>query len=438
MDPTLHWIEQKFSGRPVIAEANQRALRAGYAFGETTEMFHTIYRVPKATLAPGTYRNITGNEATALGFLAASKLAKRTLFYGSYPITPASDILHQLSAYKQYGVKTFQAEDEIAAIGAAIGASYGGALGMTASSGPGIALKAEAMGLAVMVELPLVVVDVQRAGPSTGMPTKNEQADLLQVLFGRNSDSPLPVVAPATPGECFAFAIEAWRIALKYMTPVVYLSDAFLATGAEPWKIPSPSDLPDITVPNASRGEGPFRPYARDPETLARPWAVPGTEGLEHRIGGLEKADLTGNVSYDPDNHHRMQLLRQAKVEGIARDIPPLEVFGPAEGDLLLLGWGSTYGALRSAAERLQAQGKRVAHAQLRYLNPFPANIEDVLRSYKHVLVPEVNLGQLSILLRARFLIDIKGYNRVRGKPFRIGEIVDEADLILSDRERPR
>jgi 2-oxoglutarate ferredoxin oxidoreductase subunit alpha len=438
MDPTLTWIQQKFSARPVIAEANQRALRAGYAFGETTEMFHTTYRVPKATLSAGTYRNITGNEATALGFLAASKLANRTLFYGSYPITPASDILHQLSAYKHYGVKTFQAEDEIAAIGAAIGASYGGALGMTASSGPGIALKAEAMGLAVMVELPLVVVDVQRAGPSTGMPTKNEQADLLQVLFGRNSDSPLPVVAPATPGECFAFAIEAWRLALKYMTPVVYLSDAFLATGAEPWKIPSLADLPDISIPNASKGDGPFRPYARDPETLARPWAVPGTEGLEHRIGGLEKADITGNVSYDPDNHHRMQLLRHAKVEGIARDIPPLEVFGPAEGDLLLLGWGSTYGALRSAAERLQAQGKSVAHAQLRYLNPFPANIEDVLRSYKHVLVPEVNLGQLSMLLRAKFLIDIKGYNKVRGKPFRIGEIVDEADLILSDRERPR
>ena len=438
MDPTLRWIEEKFNARPVIAEANKRALTAGYAFGETTEMFHTTYRVPKATLAPGTYRNITGNEATALGFLTASKLAKRTLFYGSYPITPASDILHQLSGYKNYGVKTFQAEDEIAAIGAAIGASYGGALGLTASSGPGIALKAEAMGLALMVELPLVVIDVQRAGPSTGMPTKNEQADLLQVMFGRNSDSPLPVLAPATPGECFSFAIEAWRIALKYMTPVVYLSDAFLATGAEPWKIPSLDDLPDISVQNAVAGDAPFRPYQRDPQTLARPWAVPGTAGLEHRIGGLEKADVTGNVSYDPDNHHRMQTLRADKVAGIANDIPPLEVFGPAQGDLLLLGWGSTYGALRSAAERLQAPGTSVAHAHLRYLNPFPANTEDVLRSYRNVLIPEVNLGQLLMLIRATYLIDAKGYNKVRGKPFRISEIVNEAELILSDREHPR
>src|SRR5207344_49196 len=296
MDPTLDWIDQKFGARPVVAEANKRALKAGYAFGETTEIFHTHYRVKPAHLPPGTYRNITGNEATALGFLAASELAGRPLFYGSYPITPASDILHQLSTYKTFGVKTFQAEDEIAAVGAAIGASYGGALGLTASSGPGIALKSEAMGLAVMVELPLVVIDVQRAGPSTGMPTKTEQGDLLQVMFGRNGESPLVVLAPATPGECFDLAIEAWRLALKYVTPVVYLSDAFLATGAEPWKIPSIEDLPDITVPNASRGEGPFRPYARDPETLARPWAVPGTEGLEHRIGGLEKADLTGNV----------------------------------------------------------------------------------------------------------------------------------------------
>jgi 2-oxoglutarate/2-oxoacid ferredoxin oxidoreductase subunit alpha len=432
-DPTIRWIDQKFGGRPVIAEANKRALRAGYAFGETTEMFHTTYRVPKATLPPGTYRNITGNEATALGFLTASKLARRDLFYGSYPITPASDILHQLSGYKNYGVKTFQAEDEIAAIGAAIGASYGGAMGMTASSGPGIALKAEAMGLAVMVELPLVVVDVQRAGPSTGMPTKNEQADLLQVLYGRNSDSPVAVVAPATPGECFSFAIEAWRLALRYMTPVVYLSDAFLATGAEPWQIPSLADLPDISVENAVAGDGPFRPYARDQETLARPWAVPGTVGLEHRIGGLEKADVTGNVSYDPDNHHRMQILRAAKIAGIARDIPPLDVYGPARGDLLILGWGSTYGAIRSATERLQAAGRSVAHAHLRYLNPFPANTEEVVRSYRRVLIPEVNLGQLVMLIRAKYLVDAVGYNRVRGKPFRIGEVVDEAERVLGE-----
>jgi 2-oxoglutarate/2-oxoacid ferredoxin oxidoreductase subunit alpha len=433
MDPTTEWIDQKFSARPVVAEANKRALKAGYAFGETTEIFHTHYRVRPAKLPPGTYRNITGNEAAALGFLAASKLADRQLFYGSYPITPASDILHQLSTYKTFGVKTFQAEDEIAAVGAAIGASYGGALGMTASSGPGIALKTEAMGLAVMVELPLVVIDVQRAGPSTGMPTKNEQADLLQVMFGRNSDSPMPVLAPATPGECFDLAIEAWRIALKYMTPVAYLSDAFLATGSEPWKIPDLADLPRIDVPNATPGDGTFRPYLRDPDTLARPWAVPGTAGLEHRIGGLEKADVTGNVSYDPDNHHRMQMLRAAKIAGIARDIPPLEVFGPATGDLVILGWGSTYGAIRSAVERLHADGRSVAHAHLRHLNPFPANTEDVLRSYRRVLIPEVNLGQLLLLVRARFLIDAVGYDRVRGKPFRIAEILAEAERVLEE-----
>ncbi len=433
MDPTLGWIDQKFAARPVIAEANKRALKAGYAYGETTEIFHTHYRVRPAKLPPGTYRNITGNEATALGFLVASRLANRPLFYGSYPITPASDILHQLSGYKTFGVKTFQAEDEIAAIGASIGASYGGALGMTASSGPGIALKTEAMGLALMVELPLVVIDVQRAGPSTGMPTKNEQADLLQVMFGRNSDSPIPIVAPATPGECFDMAIEAWRIALKYMTPVAYLSDAFLATGSEPWLIPALADLPKIGVDNATLGDGPFRPYGRDPDTLARPWAVPGTAGLEHRIGGLEKADITGNVSYDPDNHHRMQTLRAAKVAGIARDIPPLDVFGPERGELLILGWGSTHGAIRSAVERLVAEGRSVAHAHLRHLNPFPANTGDVLRNYRRVLIPEVNLGQLLMLVRARYLIDAVGYDRVRGKPFRIAEIVSEAERLLAE-----
>ena len=431
-DGTIRWINEKFGKRPVIAEANTRAVKAGYAFGETTEIFHTHYRVAPAHLSPGTYRNITGNEATALGMLVASKLAKRPLFYGSYPITPASDILHQLSGYKNFGVKTFQAEDEIAAIGAAIGASYGGAMGLTASSGPGIALKSEAMGLAVMVELPLVVIDVQRAGPSTGMPTKNEQSDLLQVMFGRNGDSPMPVIAPATPGECFDLAIEAWRLALKYVTPVVYLSDAFLATGAEPWKIPSLEGLPDIAVPNWTEREG-FHPYERDPKTLARKWAIPGTPGLEHRIGGLEKADITGNVSYDPDNHHRMQLLRQAKVARMADDIAPLEVFGPERGDLLILGWGSTYGAIRSAVERLHGQGRSsVAHAHLRHLNPFPANTEKVLRSYRRVLIPEVNLGQLLMLIRARFLIDAEGYDRVRGKPFTIAEIAAQAERLLS------
>jgi 2-oxoglutarate ferredoxin oxidoreductase subunit alpha len=430
-DGTVRWIEEKFGKRPVIAEANTRAVKAGYAFGETTEIFHTHYRVAPAHHAPGTNRNITGNEATALGMLAASKLAHRPLFYGSYPITPASDILHQLSSYKSFGVKTFQAEDEIAAIGAAIGASYGGAMGLTASSGPGIALKSEAMGLAVMVELPLVVVDVQRAGPSTGMPTKNEQSDLLQVMFGRNGDSPMPVVAPATPGECFDMAIEAWRLALKYVTPVVYMSDAFLATGAEPWKIPDIGSLPDISVSNWTEREG-FHPYERDPKTLARKWAIPGTPGLEHRIGGLEKADITGNVSYDPDNHHRMQLLRQAKVARMADDIAPLEAFGPDRGDLLILGWGSTYGAIRSAVERLHDQGRStVAHAHLRHLNPFPANTEKVLRSYRRVLIPEVNLGQLLMLIRAQFLIDAEGYDRVRGKPFTIAEIATQAERIL-------
>jgi 2-oxoglutarate ferredoxin oxidoreductase subunit alpha len=430
MDPTIDWIDAKFGARPVIAEANKRALNAGYAFGETTEAFHTHYRVKPAKLDPGTYRNITGNEAAALGFVTASRLAQRQLFYGSYPITPASEILHQLSGYKSFGVKTFQAEDEIAAMGASIGAAYGGALALTASSGPGIALKTEAMGLAVMVELPVVIVDVQRAGPSTGMPTKNEQADLLQVMFGRNSDSPLPVVAPAMPGECFDLAIEASRLALKYMTPVVYLSDAFLATGSEPWRVPALSDLPDIAVPNAT-DPATYRPYQRDPDTLARPWAVPGTPGLEHRIGGLEKADVTGNVSYDPDNHHRMQMLRAAKVAGIADDIPPLEVYGPEAGELLILGWGSTYGAIRSAVERLTSEGRSVAHAHIRHLNPFPANTESVLRSYRRVLIPEINLGQLLLLVRAAYLIDAVGYNRSRGKPFRIAEIVEEAERML-------
>jgi 2-oxoglutarate ferredoxin oxidoreductase subunit alpha len=429
---TIAWIDAKFSKRPEIAEGNKRALNAGYNFGETTEIFHERYIVPPAQLAPGIYRNITGNEATALGFVAASKLAGRDLFYGSYPITPASDILHQLAGYKNFGVKTFQAEDEIAAIGAAIGASYGGAMGMTASSGPGIALKSEALGLAVMVELPLVVVDVQRSGPSTGMPTKTEQADLLQVLYGRNSDSPVAVVAPATPGECFHYAVEAWRLALKYMTPVVYLSDAFLATGAEPWRIPNADDLPSIAVPNRTERDG-FYPYLRDETTLARPWAVPGTPGLEHRIGGLEKADILGNVSYDPDNHHRMQLLRQAKINGIANDIPALDVFGPEEGDLLVLGWGSTYGAIRSAVERLQGRGASIAQAHLRYLNPLPANTGDVVRAYRRVLIPEVNLGQLSMLIRSRFLVDAVGYNRVRGKPFRIAELEAEAERLLAE-----
>ena len=432
MDPTLRWIEEKFGSRPVVAEANRRALHAGYAFGETTEIFHTRYAVPAAHLAPGTYRNVTGNEATALGCVAASVLAGRPLVYSTYPITPATDILHQLSGYKSYGIKTFQAEDEIAAIGAALGASYGGALGLTGTSGPGMALKAEMLGLAVMVELPLVVVNVQRGGPSTGLPTKTEQADLLQALYGRNGESPLPVVAPASPAECFDMAIEAWRIALKYMTPVIYLSDALLANGTEPWLVPDLADLPDLHVPNRTDGAG-FYPYLRDEETLARPWVVPGTPGLEHRIGGLEKLDVLGTVSYDPDNHHRMSLLRAEKVARIARDIPPLDVFGPPRGDLLILGWGSTYGAIRSAVERLQARGRKVAHAHLRHVHPFPTNTGEVLRAYDTVLIPEVNLGQLRTVIRAEFLVDALGFNLVRGRPFAIGEIEAKAEQLLGE-----
>jgi len=432
MEPTLRWIEDKFGRRPVVAEANRRALQAGYAFGETTEIFHTRYVVPAAHLAPGTYRNLTGNEGTALGFVVAARLADRPLVYASYPITPASDILHQLSTYKQHGVRTFQAEDEIAAIGAALGASYGGALGATGTSGPGMALKAEMLGLAVMVELPLVVVNVQRGGPSTGLPTKTEQADLLQAIFGRNGEAPLPVVAPASPAECFAMAIEAWRIALRYMTPVVYLSDAFLANGTEPWRVPDLADLPDLHVLEPDPA-APFYPYERDGTTLARPWVVPGTPGREHRIGGLEKLDVLGAVSYDPDNHHRMTLLRAEKIARIAADIPPLEVLGPPEGDLLVLGWGSTYGAIRSAVERLQARGRRVAHAHLRHLHPFPANTGDVLRSYGRVLVPEINLGQLRTLVRSEFLVDAHGFNLVRGKPFAIGEIEAKAEQLLGN-----
>ena len=434
MEPTIAWIDAKFSSRPVIAEANRRALRAGYAFGETTEMFHQTYRVPKAKLLPGTYRNITGNEATALGFLTAAHCAKRELFYGSYPITPATDILQYLATYKSFGVRTFQAEDEIAAMGSTIGAAYGGAFALTGTSGPGVALKTEAMGLAVMAELPMVIVNVQRAGPSTGLPTKVEQADLFQALFGRNGECPMPVVAPATPAECFSMAIESARIALKYMTPVMYLSDAFVGNGAEPWRVPALDELPDISVPSAVKGEGTFLPYGRDPETLSRPWAVPGTPGLEHRIGGLEKLDGLGTVNYDADNHHRMTVLRQQKIAGIAKDIPDLEVFGPESGDLLILGWGSTYGALRSAAERLQAEGKSVAHAHLRHLFPFPANTGDVLRRYRTVLVPELNLGQLWFVIRGTYLVDAISYGRVRGKPFRISEIVAEADRLLAER----
>lgn len=430
LDVTLKWIEQKFAKNPAIAQANALAVKAGYAYGEATEMFTTHYRVRKAAIEPGVYRHITGNEATAWGFIAASQLAGRPLFYASYPITPASDILHELSLHKNFGVKTFQAEDEIAAVCAAIGAAFAGHLGLTGTSGPGLALKSEAINLAVMTELPLVVIDVQRAGPSTGMPTKTEQADLLQAMFGRNSDSPVVVVAPATPAECFTMAIESFRIATKYMVLVIYLSDGYLANGAEPWKLPSLDELPKFEVRFRTEPEG-FFPYLRDEATLARPWAIPGTPGLEHRIGGLEKQHITGNVSYDPANHQLMTRLRAEKVARVANDIPDVEVLGPPEGDLLVVGWGSTYGAITSAVERLQARGASVSSVHLRYLNPFPKNLGEVLRQFHKVLVPELNSGQLALLLRARYVIDAISYSKVQGKPFKIAEIVQKIEEVL-------
>ncbi|HET9070783.1 MAG TPA: 2-oxoacid:acceptor oxidoreductase subunit alpha [Acidimicrobiales bacterium] len=431
VEPTLEWITRRFARTPMVAEANTLAFKAGWNFGETAELFDSVYEVHPAHLEAGTYTNISGNTAVAWGLVAAGQLAKLPLFLGSYPITPASDILHELSKHKNFGVRTMQAEDEIAGIGAALGAAYGGALGVTTTSGPGIALKSETMGLAVSLELPLLVLDIQRGGPSTGLPTKTEQADLLQAMFGRHGESPIPIVAPATPGDCFFVAIEAARIALKYRTPVLILSDGYLANGAEPWRVPDVTQLPDIRVdfatePNHTRpdGEGDFWPYLRDEETLARPWAVPGTPGLEHRIGGLEKADGSGAVSYAPANHDRMVRLRAAKVAGIARDIPPLEVDDPGgDGEVLVLGWGSTYGAIAAGARRARVRGHRVATAHLRHLNPFPPNLGEVLHRYPRVLVPEMNLGQLVKLVRAEFLVDARPFSKVSGQPFRAGEI---------------
>ncbi|MCC6386554.1 MAG: 2-oxoacid:acceptor oxidoreductase subunit alpha [Dehalococcoidia bacterium] len=430
MDTTIRWAEERFGRMPEQLDANVRALKAGYNFGETTELFRTRYEVPPAEVEPGTYRHISGNEATALGFLAASIKAGIPLFYASYPITPASDVLHELSKLRNFGVKTVQAEDEIAAIGAAIGAAYGGHMALTGTSGPGLALKSEALNLAVMTELPLVVIDVQRAGPSTGMPTKTEQADLLQAMYGRNGDSPVAIVAPATPSECFTMAVEAYRIALKYMVPVIYLSDGYLGNGSEPWRIPSLSDLPDVTY-RYHTDPATFSPYRRDPETLARPWAVPGTKGLEHRIGGIEKSSETGDIDYDPGNHHRMTMFRKERVERIVNDLPPLEVSGPATGDVLVLGWGGTYGAITTAAERARRRGLSVSSAHLRYLNPFPGNLETVLRSFKKVLIPELNTGQLSLLIRGKFLIDAVPFNKIAGQPFKIAEIEGKIDEVL-------
>ncbi len=423
---TIGFISAKFARRPEIVEANTRAFRAGWNYGETSEDFAVSYEVAPAPLAPGTYRQITGNTALSYGLIAASKLSGLPLFLGAYPITPASSILEELAGRKEFGIVTFQAEDEIAAVGAAVGAAFGGALGVTASAGPGVVLKAETVGLAIALELPLLILDIQRAGPSTGMPTKPEQADLLMVLFGRNGESPVPVVAASTPSQCFDAAIEAARIALKYRTPVYLLSDAYLANGSEPWLIPDVDALPDISTSFAEANGDAFEPYRRDPVTLARPWAIPGTKGLEHRIGGLEKADVTGAISYDPDNHDQMVRLRAQKVAGIAADIPELEVDDPdGDADLLVVGWGSTYGPIVAGVRRVRKQGLKVAHAHVHHVNPLPRNTGDVLRSYRKVLVPEMNLGQLAMLLRAEFLVDVVSYTRVRGRPLGARELED-------------
>lgn len=433
MDATLRFIKAKFGKIPEVQEANERALRAGWAFGETTELLEVSYQVDSAKLPAGKYRNIMGNQALAWGLMTASKLSSKELFYGSYPITPASDILHELCKYKNYGVCTFQAEDEIAAVCASIGAAYGGSMAVTTSSGPGIALKAEAMGLAVMIELPLLVIDVQRGGPSTGLPTKTEQADLLQLLFGRNGEAPVPVLAARSPGDCFDTAVEAWRIATQFMIPVVILSDGYIANGSEPWAIPDVDSMEPIVIkhPEGIAAGEKFLPYARN-ENLARPWAIPGTPGLMHRVGGLEKQDGTGNVSYDAENHEKMTHIRAQKVANVAKVIPPQEVMGPAEGDLLVVSWGGTYGACHTAVSQMQAAGKSVAHCHLRHMNPFPSNLGEILGSYISVLVPELNSGQLRMLLRARYLVDAIGFNKIQGKPFSVSELVAKIEEACS------
>jgi 2-oxoglutarate ferredoxin oxidoreductase subunit alpha len=440
---TMTFLESKFAKKPEIMEANKAAFRAGWNYGETTEAFSVQYEVKPATLKPGRYRNITGNSALAYGLVAASRRSGLPLFLGSYPITPASDILHELAKYKRFGVRTFQAEDEIGGVGAALGASFGGALGVSTTSGPGMVLKQETIGLAVSVELPLIICDIQRAGPSTGMPTKTEQADLLMALYGRNGESPVAVVAPATPSDCFDIAFEAVRIAAKYRTPVIILSDGYLANGSEPWRIPDVADLPKLrdefkfSSPGEWRGDGgqpEFLPFKRDPQSLARPWAIPGTPGLEHRIGGIEKADVAGTISYDPDNHDKMVRLRQAKIDGIAADIEPLEVDDP-DGDarVLVLGWGSTFGSIGAAVRRIRLAGGSIAQAHLRHLSPFPANLGEVLAAYDKVLVPEINLGQLALILRGRYLADVISYNRVRGLPFKAAELAGVIQDVIAN-----
>lgn len=438
LDPTLRFIRDKFGKKPEVASANEAALRAGWAYGETTEAFGESYQVEAAELKPGTYRNIMGNQALAWGLITASHLSDKDLFYGTYPITPASDILHELTKYKNFGVRTFQAEDEIAAVCSTIGASFGGAMAVTASSGPGIALKAEAMGLGMILELPMLIINVQRGGPSTGLPTKTEQSDLLQALFGRNGESPIPILAPRSPGDCFDVAIEAWRIATECMVPVMILSDGYIANGSEPWKIPSLSELPKIAIrhPEAAGEDESFLPYARD-ENLARPWAIPGTPGLMHRVGGLEKEDGTGNVSYDPANHQHMTDTRDAKVARIADRIPAQDVFGDSSGDLLLVSWGGTYGACHTAVKRARDAGHAISHMHLRHINPMPSNVGEVLRSFKQVLVAELNQGQLRMLLRSKYLVDCQGINKVQGKPFTVSELTGSIDQALQSAPHP-
>ncbi|HXN73554.1 MAG TPA: 2-oxoacid:acceptor oxidoreductase subunit alpha [Candidatus Acidoferrales bacterium] len=430
LEPTHGWLEEKFKTKQQLVQANKLAMKAGYSYCEATEAFQISYEIPPAKLAPGVYRNISGNAALALGFVAASQKAGIPLFLGSYPITPASDILHELSMYKDFGVITFQAEDEIAAITSAIGAAYGGALGITSTSGPGMALKTEALGLAVAVELPLVICDIQRGGPSTGLPTKTEQADLLQALFGRNSEAPIPVVAPSSPGDCFWIALEASRIAIKHMVPVIILSDGYLANGAEPWKVPSIHELPEIPVHFETNPEG-FLPYRRDPVTLSRPWAIPGTPGLEHRIGGIEKQDVTGNINYEPLNHEHMVRLRAAKVEAVADDIPPAVPEGDQSGDLLIIAWGSTHGPITAALNAQREKGRSIGHVHLRHLNPLPRNLGEVIKRFKRVLVPEMNMGQLLMILRAKYLVDAQGYNKIQGKPFKTSEVENKIEQML-------
>ncbi len=430
LDATARWIEAKFKKNPKFVEANTKALHAGNVFAETAELFGHHYRVRKAPIKPGVYRNVTGNEATALGMVAASSVSGLPLWLGSYPITPASDILHELSKHKNFGVKTFQAEDEIAAIGSAIGAAFAGMLATTTTSGPGVALKSEAIGLAVMTELPVVIVNVQRGGPSTGLPTKTEQADLLQALYGRNGECPVPVLAAATPSDCFWMAYEACRLAVKYMTPVFLLTDGYLANGSEPWLVPRVAGLPKFGVPALPAAEE-FQPYKREAETMARPWATPGVKGYEHRIGGIEKQDVTGNVSYDPDNHERMVRLRAAKVNKMAQDIPPTEVLGERKGDVLLVGWGGTYGSITAAVQEMQKTGRKVSAVHLRHLNPLPPDLGDLLSGFKHIVVPELNMGQLLKVLRAKYLVPAKGINKIKGQPFKVSEIVAGVDAVL-------